>query len=98
MTRLALVRSDDAGLYVRAGGYTARPGNITGYDHAYRMDDGGLKAGDRVAARHIAQTPLVQLKLEDGSMLRWHTVPHPAPGIPRKDVPLPIRPAKLRRA
>lgn len=69
---MAVVRRDEIGLYVVAGGRIARPGNVVGYSHAFRMDDGGLKVGDKVKARHIPQTPLTKVTLDDGAELRWH--------------------------
>lgn len=72
MSSKTLVRKDGKGLFVKAGGYIARPGNVRGYDHAYRMDDAGLKEGDRVKARHRAQTPLTVITLDDGTKLHWH--------------------------
>ena len=68
---MALVREDEKGLYVIAGGVTARPGSVNGYGHAYRMDDGDLKRGDKVSARHSAGTPMVKIKLPDGTVTRW---------------------------
>lgn len=68
---MALVREDDEGLYIISGGVTARPGAVRGYGHAYRMDDGGLVKGDKVNACHIAGTPMVRLKLPDGTVTRW---------------------------
>lgn len=69
---MTLVREDAKGLYVRAGGYVARPGNVRGYDHAYRMDRALLQAGDRVKARHLAGSPITRLRLEGGVVLHWH--------------------------
>lgn len=69
---MTVVREDADGLYVKAGGYIARPGAVRGYSHAYRMDDGGLKAGDTVKARHSAGTELTIVTLPDGSKTRWH--------------------------
>ncbi len=68
---MTLVREDEKGLYVIAGGVTARPGAVNGYGHAYRMDDGGLKKGDKVTARHSGGTPLVKIKLPDETVTRW---------------------------
>jgi len=69
---MALVREDDEGIYVISGGVTARPGAVRGYGHAYRMDDGGLAKGDKVSASHVGGTPMVRLKLPDGTVTRWH--------------------------
>jgi hypothetical protein len=52
------VREDEHGIYVVTNGEKYRPGGIPGYDHAYDMSDMGLKKGDRVWARHRAQSPL----------------------------------------
>lgn len=68
---MSLVRKDVRGLFIRTGGYVFRPGAINGYQHAYRMDDGQLKDGDRVNARHIGGTPLARLRLDDGRITRW---------------------------
>lgn len=72
MSRTTPVRKDDKGLYVIAGGYVARPGEVAGYAHAYDMSDGGLREGDRVKARHVSQTPLTEITPEDGKKLRWY--------------------------
>jgi hypothetical protein len=72
MSKLTRVRKDAKGLLIRAGGYVSRPGNVRGYAHAYRMDDGGLKEGDYVKARHRAGTPLSVITLDDGSKIFWH--------------------------
>ncbi|QSY98585.1 hypothetical protein J2J97_32290 (plasmid) [Rhizobium bangladeshense] len=65
------VRADGHGLFVIAGGYAARPGDVLGYSHAFRMDDGGLKEGDTVKASHWAGTPTTKIKLGDGTVLLW---------------------------
>lgn len=70
---MSVIRQDAKGLYVIAGGYTGRPGGVGGYDHAMRMDDGGLKKGDRVKAAHVAGNPLIRIKLENGVKLYWYT-------------------------
>lgn len=66
------VRKDKHGLFVKAGGYIARPGPVRGNSHAYRMDDGGLKEGDTVKAHHQAQTQLTIITLPEGRKTRWH--------------------------
>ena len=71
MANKTLVRSDNLGLFVRAGGYVARPGDVTGYSHAYDQSDGGLKAGDYVKAYHLSGSPLTQITLSDGRKLVW---------------------------
>lgn len=68
---MTLVREDEKGLYVIAGGVTARPGAVNGYGHAYRMDDGGLTKGDKVDAKHSSGTQMVRIKLPDGTITRW---------------------------
>lgn len=69
---MTVVRRDAIGLFIRTGGAVFRPGAVLGYGHAYRMDDGGLVEGDRIAARHTGGTPLARLKLADGTITRWH--------------------------
>lgn len=69
---MAKVWEDDEGLYIRTGGYVFRPGFVTGYGHALRMDDGGLRAGGTVKARHRGGTPTAKIGLEDGSIVFWH--------------------------
>lgn len=69
---MTVVRQDAKSIYVIAGGYIARPGAVNGYSHAYNMSDGGLKKGDLVKARHIAQTPTTKVTTPDGTELRWH--------------------------
>lgn len=72
MAQMTLVREDEKGLFIKAGGYIARPGGVVGYDHVLRMDDGGLKKGDKVVARHSAGSPLNYIKLPNGEKLWWH--------------------------
>jgi hypothetical protein len=72
---MSVIHGDVRGLCVIAGGYKARPGGVTGYDHAYDMSDGGLKIGDRVKARHVSGAPLIRITLADGRKLHWHTDP-----------------------
>lgn len=69
---MTIVREDAEGLFVRAGGYIARPGPTVGTSHAMRMDDGGLKAGDNVKAAHVAGSQLTRIKLADGNTTFWH--------------------------
>ncbi len=70
---MSKVWKDEKGLYVKAGGYIARPGDINGYSHAYRMDDGGLVYGDEAPTRHIGGTPLVCITLTNGEKIYWYT-------------------------
>lgn len=69
---MTVVRKDADGLYVRAGGYIARPGPVTGYECAYDMSADGVRAGDTVKAAHMPGTPLTRLRLADGSVRVWH--------------------------
>jgi hypothetical protein len=69
---MALVRRDQRGLFVIAGGYVARPGAVRGYEHALRMDAAGLREGDKVRARHMASSPLTKVVLGDGQTVYWH--------------------------
>lgn len=68
---MTTVRSDERGLFIRAGGYVARPGNVAGHSHVYRMDAANLQAGDKVKARHLAGSPILKLTLQDGTVLHW---------------------------
>lgn len=65
------VHRDDYGIYIRCGGYKSRPGNVVGYSHIFRMDDGGLQEGDTVKARHISGTPNTRIKLNSGQVIYW---------------------------
>jgi len=69
---MAKIRSDAEGLYAQIGGYKMRPGAVGGHAHARRMDDGGLRPGDTVKARHIGGSPLGVLTLPDGTKTHWH--------------------------
>jgi hypothetical protein len=69
---MALVRKDEQGLFVICDGVIARPGNVRGYDHALRMDGGGLAAGEKIRCRQLSGSPLVKLKLPDGTFVFWH--------------------------
>lgn len=55
-------------------GYKARPGNVIGYAHAYRMDDGGLKVGDKVKARHPGYATAT-ITLDNGQKLGILEIP-----------------------
>lgn len=65
------VREDEEGIYVIDDGLKARPGDVVGYSHAFRMDGGGLKCGDEVKARHVSQTPMVKVTTSEGVVLLW---------------------------
>lgn len=69
---MTIVHEDTQGLFVRAGGYKARPGAVSHLAHAFRMDAGGVKKGDTVKARHCAGTQLIVLTLPDNTKTRWH--------------------------
>lgn len=66
-----LVQEDSKGLYLVAGGYKSRPGPEVGYSHAFDMSDGGLKAGMKVHAHHVSQSPYNRITLADGRKLVW---------------------------
>lgn len=68
---MALVKEDEKGLFIQAGGYIARPGPIAGWMHAVKMDDGGLKKGDHVKARHKSGTPLNVITLKNNEKRYW---------------------------
>ena len=70
--RTSPVRSDDHGLFIITNGSRYRPGAVAGYDHAYRMDDGGLKVGDRVLVRNVPQTPLCKI-VHGETTLHWYS-------------------------
>lgn len=69
---MSLVREDDRGLYIWLNGGKYRPGGVTGWDHAYDMDDGGLKKGDKVRASVVPESPLTRIRLESHRKLMWH--------------------------
>ncbi len=69
---MAKIWQDERGVYVKAGGYVARPGAVVGYMHAYNMGDYGLTKGRTVKAQHIAGTPLVKVTI-GGAVRYWHT-------------------------
>lgn len=69
---MAIVREDEDGLFVEAGGYIARPGAVRGYAHAFRMDDGGLVPGAVCKARHVAGSQLTRITTTAGDVLHWH--------------------------
>jgi hypothetical protein len=71
---MSKVWEDEKGIYVRAGGYIARPGNVAGHDHGLRMDSAGLEKGDTVDARHVAGTQLTVIYPPKGKKFR------PVPG------------------
>jgi len=67
---MSKIRADEKGIYVIGGGWIARPGNVIGFSHAYRMDSANLVVGDTVKATH-SPGPLVRVKLDDGTVLHW---------------------------
>lgn len=70
---MRVVREDEQGIYVKNNGQKHRPGRVRGYYHAFDMDDGGLKKGDRVGVRNINHSPLCRIRLKDGRTLYWHS-------------------------
>lgn len=71
------VRGDEKGIFVYVNGGRYRPGAVSGVSRAYDMSDGGLKIGDRVVVRHVAQTPLAKIVHGD-RVLHWHVSDLPA--------------------
>lgn len=71
----ARIHSDDRGVFVRAGGYAARPSDNGQLEHGYPTHDGNLKAGDHVVANHVSGKLLIRLRLEDGTALIWYIDP-----------------------
>lgn len=66
------IRADAIGVFLKGtGSGDYRPGPISGYAHAYRMDDGGLSRGDRVYASHVAGAPLIRIHLPSGEKIYW---------------------------
>ena len=66
------IRADATGVFLKGtGSGDFRPGPITGFAHAYRMDDGGLAKGDRVYASHVAGAPLIRIHLPSGDKIYW---------------------------
>lgn len=74
---MARVREDERGIFVIQNGLRFRPGPVNGYAHAYDMSDGGIKKGDMVKARHVSQSMLVRIRLDDGRVLHWYGEPLP---------------------
>ena len=68
---MSRIREDQFGIYIRLNGSRHRPGDVTGYSHAYDMDAGGLKTGDSVKAVNVGQSPLIKITLDNGRVLRW---------------------------
>lgn len=67
-----LIREDEKGLYVIAGGYAARPGVVSDYNPYYTdYDTGGLAKKDLVAATHIVGTTFTQIRTKGGLKLLW---------------------------
>ena len=57
---MAIIREDKHGLYVKVGGYIARPIFPAGYQHVH--DDGSeYEAGDKVHGRHVYAGPLIKV-------------------------------------
>lgn len=66
---MSVVRCDEKGILIYLNGAKHRPGPIQGYAHAYNMDDGGLKVGDHVKARHRAGTPTIRVQTPEGERI-----------------------------
>jgi hypothetical protein len=71
VTNKTKVKNDNFGLFVRAGGYIFRPGEVASFVRG-DVTDGGLNAGDEVRAHHIAGTTISKITLVDGRVLYWH--------------------------
>lgn len=57
---MSIIREDRHGLYVKVGGYVARPIFPAGYQHVY--DDGSeYEVGDKVNGRHVYAGSLVKV-------------------------------------
>ncbi len=67
------IRKDERGLYItgRDGVDHYRPGAISGYAHAYAMQDGGLVEGDNPKTAHVSGAPLIRIRTADGKTLYW---------------------------
>lgn len=65
------VREDKHGIYIITNGERYRPGGIPGYDHAFDMCSAGLKPGDKVWARHMAQSPLARITTQTERTVIW---------------------------
>lgn len=68
---MTTIREDDSGLFIVTGGYRFRPGENPEYSHAFRTDDGGLRAGMKVKAAHWAGSQVARIRLDDSSVLVW---------------------------
>lgn len=72
MTKLHKVYEDERGIYVRVNGGRARPGDVNGYDHAYDMSSGNLKADDKVIVRNVNQSILAKVIIPSTQkLLMW---------------------------
>ena len=77
MKTTSVVRGDEHGVFVWANGSKYRPGEVSGYAHVYRMDDAGLKVGDKVKVRNVPCTQLCKVTTVDGVELRWSSTKVP---------------------
>jgi hypothetical protein len=75
---MTLIREDEHGLYVRVGGYVARPqitNNALAYVLLHRLTPTSFSAGDGTKAHHLAGSPLVkvgdELWFTHGESLFW---------------------------
>ena len=67
-----VIKQDAEGPYLtKPGGGTYRPLEINGHSHVWNMNDGGLKGGDHVVARHVSSTPFIKITTSDGTVLHW---------------------------
>lgn len=69
---MSTVHQDARGIYIITNGGIYRPGNVSGYAHAWDMSDGGLKKGDKVKTRAIGGSPIAKISLTDGTARYWH--------------------------
>ena len=72
------IRKDKHGLYIRSRWYIVdknaaayRPGNFSGYSHAWNTTDVGLNDGDNPKTSHVDGEPFVCITLADGSKVYW---------------------------
>lgn len=66
---MSVVRVDEKGLLIYLNGAKHRPGDISGYAHAHKMDAGGVKLGDKVKASHRSGTPTIRVQTPEGERI-----------------------------
>lgn len=70
-----LIRSDEAGLFIKVGPERYRPGGVNGLDHVHRMDAADVEPGQHLKAtqRLAGGLPVLRIITAAGITVLWST-------------------------